>query len=584
MQALFMRFRFDTSRSRLCCAEVGSEQCAESECRDAGFMLELRGPAVADGVSLNQRRLAFVPGREPCSTFVLGRSHQLDFWQGALSSKALESLSRRHFEVQARRDVSGGEAPAYSFFVRNLSDTNPVYVRPGHEESVEGLVAVLANSGEERHLSHRDDIVLNPGKDHVFWLTFHDYTKPSPLHNPAPAGESLRRPSESSVCGRLHRPSETPTECLRRRSETPANDHLRRPSEPEDSAEHPQRLSHADSSAAAIDQLHWPSQTPNSVSASDNLLRTPAGGCLHSPSEMDHLVPASEGLHRLGEHCMPVREHPHRSSETEDSRLAPNHLVAERCLRQRRQSETENPIAASAPLQRASEREHAAPTNAPMRRPSEREGSMLMASLHVPADSEDSRLSPHLRSPAVVEPFPKLEPDQSAGSCVEDALASNPFEQPLWRCAPALLPPVPLSPKDDEDEEEEEPYHRGSIVHFDDDDGDWDSFGDEFPLFRQFAAPVASPMAPIRDARGVREDRQRDSGASLQPAAAAAARQAWSSAAATRAFVDNRGCDAWQHPIWAPPSQPIARCGTGDAMFGTRKKKKKKKKKKKTVL
>jgi hypothetical protein len=128
---------------------------------------------------VEERRIAYGPGRdnglEPrlYSSLIIGRAHQLDFWQDVLRPEAFNTLSRQHFEVQTWR--SQGSGVVFSFLVRNLSDVNPVHVRSGPQETADEPPTLL-NHSEQRHLLDGDEIVLNIGQEHAFWLIFRDLT------------------------------------------------------------------------------------------------------------------------------------------------------------------------------------------------------------------------------------------------------------------------------------------------------------------------------------------------------------------------------------------------------------------------
>jgi len=143
----------------------------------AAFVLEVCGPAVDARLPIEDRCIQFAlppsgNGEDPqlYSSLMIGRAHQLDFWQAVLYAEAFNTLSRQHFEVQTWR--SGG---GVSFLVRNLSDVNPVHVRSGAEETAAEPPAVLECS-EQRHLLDGDEIVLNFEQEHTFWLIFRDLT------------------------------------------------------------------------------------------------------------------------------------------------------------------------------------------------------------------------------------------------------------------------------------------------------------------------------------------------------------------------------------------------------------------------
>lgn len=229
-QAHFVQFRFDLSSSCLCDGEAGwaggathameeeeeedgvassrteaSQSDTQSEVGnegDAVFVLEVCGPAARDQLPLEQRRIVYAPPPEDdakeksrlYSSLVVGRAYQLDFWQEVLHGDAFKTLSRQHFEVQTWRSGTSTGAP-FSFLVRNLSDVNPIHVRGGPEETTEEPPALLARC-EQRHLLDGDEIVLNLGQDHTFWLIFRDLT--ASTHMPA-SEESVDRPLRVAV-------------------------------------------------------------------------------------------------------------------------------------------------------------------------------------------------------------------------------------------------------------------------------------------------------------------------------------------------------------------------------------------------
>jgi len=147
---------------------------------DLAFVLEVCGQAVRYQVPVEQRRIAYAPPPRECedmprlfNSLVIGRAHQLDFWQEVLRDGAFNTLSRQHFEIQTWR--SPGAVAPFSFLVRNLSDVNPVHVRSGPEETAEDPPSLLQR-GEQRHLLDGDEIVLNIDQEHTFWLIFRDLT------------------------------------------------------------------------------------------------------------------------------------------------------------------------------------------------------------------------------------------------------------------------------------------------------------------------------------------------------------------------------------------------------------------------
>jgi len=215
-QALFLQFRFHLSDS--CLREADSLPCSASsgsvrsdddlfvedvrlDGQIAGmyveggtvFVLEVHGPACFDQVPTERRRIAYSEdpstGHESqlYSSLIVGRAHQLDFWQQVLHSDAFNTLSRQHFEVQTWRTSMPSEGlprgrVAFSFLVRNLSDINPIYVQSGPEGPVvfDPSASTLAK-GEQRHLLDGDKIVMNINQDHTFWLIFRDLTKSTSL-------------------------------------------------------------------------------------------------------------------------------------------------------------------------------------------------------------------------------------------------------------------------------------------------------------------------------------------------------------------------------------------------------------------
>ncbi|CAJ1327194.1 unnamed protein product [Effrenium voratum] len=152
------------------------------------------GPGVKMQLPEDARRLAFVPpaqSKEPFSSFVIGRQHQLDFWPEVLHPDALSTLSRQHVEVQTWC-AQGGR---FSFVARNLSEINPVHVIANLEGTALEQPRALAK-GEQRHLLHGDRLVMNLGQAHTFWMTFSDLTG---RHESQPWAElSLRFVAEGS--------------------------------------------------------------------------------------------------------------------------------------------------------------------------------------------------------------------------------------------------------------------------------------------------------------------------------------------------------------------------------------------------
>eukprot|EP00931_Biecheleriopsis_adriatica_P100937 TRINITY_DN7616_c0_g2_i1.p1 TRINITY_DN7616_c0_g2~~TRINITY_DN7616_c0_g2_i1.p1 ORF type:complete len:1134 (+),score=179.38 TRINITY_DN7616_c0_g2_i1:183-3584(+) len=142
---------------------------------DPVFFLQVCGPGTQTKVPVERRRFAFAPspgeGEELYSSLIIGRAHQLEFWQEVLQADALGTLSRQHLEVQTWRSTKG--EGRFSFLARNLSDVNSVHVMGGQEGSEEPM---LLSRGEQRHLLDGDRLVLNLGQLHTFWLCFHDLT------------------------------------------------------------------------------------------------------------------------------------------------------------------------------------------------------------------------------------------------------------------------------------------------------------------------------------------------------------------------------------------------------------------------
>eukprot|EP00931_Biecheleriopsis_adriatica_P100936 TRINITY_DN7616_c0_g1_i1.p1 TRINITY_DN7616_c0_g1~~TRINITY_DN7616_c0_g1_i1.p1 ORF type:complete len:1152 (+),score=149.59 TRINITY_DN7616_c0_g1_i1:139-3594(+) len=142
---------------------------------DPVFFLEVCGPGTQTKVPVERRRFAFAPspceGEELYSSLIIGRAHQLEFWQEVLQTDALSTLSRQHLEVQTWRSAKG--EGRFSFLARNLSDVNSVHVLGGQEGAEEPM---LLSRGEQRHLLDGDRLVLNLGQLHTFWLAFHDLT------------------------------------------------------------------------------------------------------------------------------------------------------------------------------------------------------------------------------------------------------------------------------------------------------------------------------------------------------------------------------------------------------------------------
>lgn len=156
---------------------------------ELAFILEVCGPAVQE-VPIDRRRLAFSPPieqNELYSALLVGRAHQLDFWQEVLHLEAFNTLSRQHFEVQTWRSVSSNSEASFSFLVRNLSDVNPIHVRGGPEDTLEEINSSLAK-GEQRHLLDGDEIVLNLDQENTFWLIFRDLTKSTAIERLASPG------------------------------------------------------------------------------------------------------------------------------------------------------------------------------------------------------------------------------------------------------------------------------------------------------------------------------------------------------------------------------------------------------------
>lgn len=169
------------------------------------FVLEACGPAVRAEVAAERRLIRFarpMSRRAPHkSTLIVGRAHQLTFWQEVLNTSSFYTLSRQHFEVETWcNDEEGGGS--YSFLIRNLSDVNTIHVRRVGEASREPLVALA--KGKQGHLLDRDEVVLNLEQEHVFWLTFHDLTM-------AADSAAVTLATASNRHGSGHQPLPTPT-------------------------------------------------------------------------------------------------------------------------------------------------------------------------------------------------------------------------------------------------------------------------------------------------------------------------------------------------------------------------------------
>lgn len=193
-QVRFLEFRLDLTESFLQEGELsprsseGSESGRSSDGGldqsfegDVAFVFEINGPAVYD-VPLDRRRIAYSPPPENdidglYSSLILGRAHQLGFWQEVLHQDAFNTLSREHFEVQTWRNVATKDglhsSETFTFLVRNLSDVNPIHVR-GCPESTMGEPSSLLARGEQRLLLDGDEIILNFDQEHTFWLTLRD--------------------------------------------------------------------------------------------------------------------------------------------------------------------------------------------------------------------------------------------------------------------------------------------------------------------------------------------------------------------------------------------------------------------------
>ncbi|CAE8708110.1 unnamed protein product, partial [Polarella glacialis] len=160
------------------------------------FVLEVCGPGVQPQVPQDRRRLAFAPPPEESgeaqlySSLIIGRAHQMDFWQEVLQPDAFSTLSRQHLEVQTWRSASG--SARFSFLVRNLSDVNFVHVLGGKGEANEEQPVALTRS-EQRHLLDGDCLMMNIGQSHNFWLAFSDLTASTSMQaqRPAELGEEV---------------------------------------------------------------------------------------------------------------------------------------------------------------------------------------------------------------------------------------------------------------------------------------------------------------------------------------------------------------------------------------------------------
>lgn len=160
--------------------------------REPAFALKVEGPAVFEHVPDAERVLAFSPPLDDdpsqlYSSMVVGRAHQLEFWESVIDAHAFDTMSRQHFEIQTWRSDS-----VHSFVVRNLSDVNPIRIQGCAASPAEHDVSLAMARDEQRHLLDGDRIIMNWGQATVFWLTFTDYTRSTLLSFDEDAGLSAR--------------------------------------------------------------------------------------------------------------------------------------------------------------------------------------------------------------------------------------------------------------------------------------------------------------------------------------------------------------------------------------------------------
>lgn len=170
---------------------VGNTQVGSAISENTVFWLEACGPGVHEELPARARCIAFAPpdpGRQLYSSLVLGRAHQLDFWQEVLRFEAFNTLSRQHLEVQTWR--AAGDR--FSFLVRSLSDVSPIRVR------IAGVHTADLTRGEQQQLTHGDEIVMNFDTACTFWLVFHNLKAGAP-ESLAPTDDAKDQQSRSSI-------------------------------------------------------------------------------------------------------------------------------------------------------------------------------------------------------------------------------------------------------------------------------------------------------------------------------------------------------------------------------------------------
>eukprot|EP00930_Biecheleria_cincta_P024073 TRINITY_DN17278_c0_g1_i1.p1 TRINITY_DN17278_c0_g1~~TRINITY_DN17278_c0_g1_i1.p1 ORF type:complete len:1054 (-),score=116.24 TRINITY_DN17278_c0_g1_i1:115-3276(-) len=177
---------------------VASQNGASYSERDAVFFLEICGPGVHMHLPPEKRRFTFTPpeleGNTLYSSLIIGRAHQLDFWQDVLQPDALSTLSRQHLEMQTWH-TSDSDA-RFSFLVCNLSDVNSVHVI-GCQEALHATTPTVLTKGEQRHILDGDQLILNYGQSHKFWLAFHDLTSSTSMRADGSGNSSRGGPCNS---------------------------------------------------------------------------------------------------------------------------------------------------------------------------------------------------------------------------------------------------------------------------------------------------------------------------------------------------------------------------------------------------
>lgn len=178
---------------------VASRNGASYSEGEAVFFLEVCGPGVHMHLPPEKRRFTFTPpeseGNEIYSSLIIGRAHQLDFWQEVLQPDALSTLSRQHLQVQTWHN--SGSDTRFSFLVCNLSDVNSVHVI-GCQESLHATAPMVLTKGEQRHILDGDQLVLNYGQSHKFWLTFNDLTASTSVRADGPGISSQGGPGRAA--------------------------------------------------------------------------------------------------------------------------------------------------------------------------------------------------------------------------------------------------------------------------------------------------------------------------------------------------------------------------------------------------